>query len=119
MKALTKHENDVMEIFWRESDPLFMSEVVQKSGRLNLHFNTIATVVRGLEKKGFVGHETFGHSFRYFPVITKLEYSRGLLENIITKYYDHSYSRVVREFVENGKISAEQLNDLISIKEHY
>lgn len=119
MKALTKRENDVMEIFWRENDPLFMSDVVQKSGHLNLHFNTIATVVRGLEKKGFVGHETFGHSFRYFPVITKLEYSRGLLENIITKYYDRSYSRVVREFVENGKISAEQLNDLISIKEHY
>ncbi|MBS1440324.1 MAG: BlaI/MecI/CopY family transcriptional regulator [Alistipes sp.] len=119
MKALTKRENDVMEIFWRESDPLFMSEVVEEFAHQNLHFNTVATIVRGLEKKGFVGHETFGHSFRYFPVITKLEYSRGLLENIITKYYDHSYSRVVREFVENGKISAGQLNDLISNKERY
>lgn len=119
MKALTKHENDVMEIFWRKNDPLFMSEVVQKSGRLNLHFNTIATVVRGLGKKGFVGHETFGHSFRYFPVVSRQQYGRGLLEEIIDKYYDSFYARVVREFVENGKISAEQLNDLISIKEHY
>lgn len=64
MKALTKRENDIMEIFWREGDSLFMSEVVEEFAHLNLHFNTIATIVRGLERKGFVGHETFGHSFR-------------------------------------------------------
>lgn len=116
MKALTKRENDVMEIFWRESDPLFMSEVVQKSGPLNLHFNTIATVVRGLEKKGFVGHKTFGHSFRYFPVVSRQEYSRCLLEKVIDKYYGCSYSRVLVEFIEDGKISIAQLQDLIKIK---
>lgn len=119
MKALTKRENDIMEIFWREGASLFMSEVVEEFAHQNLHFNTVATIVRGLERKGFVGHETFGHSFLYFPIITKQEYGRSLLENIISRYYDRSYFRVVREFVENGKISAERLHDLISNKAHY
>ena len=81
---------------------------------MKLHYNTVSTVVRGLEDKGFVDHEQFGNTYRYFPVISREDFSRMSLQNIVGKYFNHSYASVLSMFVEEEKISAEEIRELIA-----
>lgn len=74
----------------------------------------MSTVVRGLEDKGFVDHEQFGNTYRYFPVISREDFSRMSLQNIVGKYFNHSYASVLSMFVEEEKISAEEIRELIA-----
>ena len=70
MKHLTNREEKIMEQFWGRG-PLFINDILKALGDLKLHYNTVSTVVRGLEDKGFVDHEQFGNTYRYFPVISR------------------------------------------------
>ena len=75
MKHLTNREEEIMEQFWGRG-PLFINDILKALGDLKLHYNTVSTVVRGLEDKGFVDHEQFGNTYRYFPVISREDFSR-------------------------------------------
>lgn len=85
MKHLTNREEEIMEQFW-DRGPLFINDILKALGDLKLHYNTVSTVVRGLEDKGFVDHEQFGNTYRYFPVISREDFSRMSLQNIVGKY---------------------------------
>ena len=112
MKHLTNREEEIMELFW-EKGSLFVKEIIDELAEPKTHYNTISTIVRGLEEKGFVDHEQFGNTYRYFAVISREEFSKNSIKNLVSKYFNTSYASVVSMFVEEQKISTEEIQELI------
>ena len=112
MQKLTNKEEEVMQFFW-ERGPMFVKDIVALYDDPKPHINTISTMVRLLESKGFVDHEVFGNTYRYFPVISQEEFSKGLLGNVVTRYFESSYKRVVSALIAEEKISVDELEELI------
>jgi predicted transcriptional regulator len=112
MKHLTNREEEIMELFW-EKGPLFVKEIIEQLGEPKPHYNTISTIVRLLEEKGFVGHEQFGNTHRYHSIISREEFSRNTMKNMVGKYFNQSYASVVSMFVQEEKISLEEIQELI------
>jgi len=112
MKHLTNREEKIMELFW-EKGSLFVKEIIDQLAEPKPHYNTISTIVRGLEEKGFVGHEQFGNTYRYLAIISREEFSRNTIKNMVSKYFNTSYASVVSMFVEEQKITTEEIQELI------
>ena len=112
MKHLTNREEEIMELFW-EKGALFVKEIIDELEEPKPHYNTISTIVRGLEEKGFVNHEQFGNTYRYFAAITREEFSRYTIKNMVGKYFNKSYTSVVSMFVKEENISLEEIKELI------
>ena len=112
MKRLTAKEEGVMGWFW-EKGPLFVRELLSFYDEPKPHFNTLSTVVRGLEEKGFVGHKAYGNTYQYYATVSRDDYRRGTLRGVISKYFDNSYLGVVSTLVQEEKISVEELKELI------
>lgn len=101
-----------MYLFW-EKGPLFVKQLLDLSDEPKPHFNTLSTIVRGLEEKGFLDHTAFGNTFQYFAAVTEVQYSRGTLRNVIAKYFNNSYIGAISAFVKEEDISVEELKQLI------
>ena len=112
MKHLTNREEEIMDVFWQK-ESVFVKDIIDELPEPKPHYNTISTIVRGLEEKGFVGHEQFGNTYRYFAIISREEFSKNTIKNLVSKYFDKSYSSVVSMFVEEEKISVEEIKALI------
>ena len=112
MKHLTNREEEIMDLFWQK-ESVFVKDIIDELPEPKPHYNTISTIVRGLEEKGFVGHEQFGNTYRYFAIISREEFSKNTIKNLVSKYFDKSYSSVVSMFVEEEKISVEEIKALI------
>ncbi len=113
---LTAKEEQVMGHFW-EQGPLFVRELVERYDEPKPHFNTLSTIVRGLEEKGFLDHKAFGTTFQYFPTLTREEFHSGSLKNLIGKYYDNSAFSAVSALVEKKEITLDELKSLIELVE--
>ena len=116
MKHLTNREEEIMEIFWQKG-PSYVKDIIDELADPKPHYNTISTIVRGLEDKGFLGHEQFGNTHRYMAFISREEFSRNTIKNIVGKYFNKSYPSVVSMFVEEEKISLEEIKELIRLTE--
>ena len=112
MKELTPKEEEIMQFFWKEG-ALFVKDLVEKYPDPKPHFNTLSTYVRALEEKGFLSHESFGTTYRYFTVISNEEYNNRTLKNIIAKHFNNSYLNVVNTFIKNEKISVDEIRKLL------
>ncbi len=112
MKHLTNREEEIMELFWEKGD-LFVKEIIEMLEKPKPHYNTISTIVRLLEDKGFVGHKQFGNTYRYFALISREEFSKNTMKKMVNKYFDQSYASVVSMFVKEEKISIEEIQELI------
>lgn len=112
MKKLTQKEEEIMNIFW-EKGAMFVKELKTIYADQDLHYNTLSTIVRGLEEKGFIDHEQFGNTYRYFAAISKEDYRKKTLGNVVKKYFDNSYKNVVSLLVEDENLSLEELKKLI------
>ena len=112
MKELTPKEEEIMQYFWNEG-ALFVKDLVEKYPDPKPHFNTLSTYVRALEEKGFLSHESFGTTYRYFPVISKEENNNRTLKNVIAKHFNNSYLNVVNTFIKSEKISVDEIRKLL------
>ena len=112
MQKLTNKEEELMQHFWQYG-AMFVKDVLLLYDDPKPHFNTISTMVRTLETKGFIGHEVFGNTYRYFPAISQQQCSKGVLGNVVTRYFENSYKQVVSALIEEDKISVEELEELI------
>ena len=112
MKRLTAKEEEIMGWFWQKG-PLFVKELLEYYEEPKPHFNTLSTIVRGLEEKGFLTHKNFGNSCQYYAVLTEKEYSNGTLKNVIAKYFNNSYLVVVSTLIKEEDISVDDLRKLI------
>lgn len=112
MERLTRREEELMHCFWAHG-PLFVRELVELAPEPKPHFNTLSTMVRALEAKGYVGHRTFGNTYQYYPLVSEAEFSRRTLGGVIDRYFGRSYLGAVSALVEEEKISVEELRELI------
>ena len=112
MKKLTKKEEQIMSAFW-EKGKMFVKELRELHPDPKPHFNTLSTQVRTLESEGFLGHEAYGASYQYYPVVTREEYSRFSLSGVVNKCFGNSYLGVVSALVKEEKISVDELKELI------
>lgn len=112
MKKLTAKEEEVMGLFW-EKGPLFIKQLQELYEEPRPHFNTLSTIARTLEEKGFLTHTVYGPTYLYQAAITAEEYHRGTLQGVIHKYFNSSYKRVVSALIEEENISLEELKSLI------
>lgn len=114
MKELTKAEEQVMQVIWSIGQG-FANEILAAFPEPKPAYNTVLTIVRILEKKGFVTHETFCKANRYTALISKEEYSSGFLNSIVERYFNNSYLDLVSAFTKKENFSVEQLEELKKI----
>ena len=113
MKKLTNKEKEIMDLYWKHG-PMFVKELLEHYDEPRPHFNTLSTLVRILEKNGFLDHKQFGNTYQYFPVISEKDYGRSSIAGVIQNYFNNSYLSAVSSFVKEEKISVEELRELIN-----
>lgn len=112
MKGLTVKEEEIMGFFWKKG-PLFVKEMLAFYEDPKPHFNTLSTIVRGLEDKGFLQHNTFGNTYQYYAVVSEADFRKGTFKNVISKYFNNSYLSAVSSLVNEEELSLDDLRQLI------
>jgi len=112
MQKLTAKEEEIMGIFWEKGE-LFVKDILSFYDDPKPHFNTLSTIVRGLEEKGYLSHKSFGSTYLYYSLISAEQYHRGTLRHVVARYFDNSYKRVVSALIDEQSISVEDLKALI------
>ncbi len=116
MKELTKAEEQIMQILWR-LDKAFVKEIVEELPEPKPAYNTVSTIVRILVKKEFVGFEAFGKTHRYYPLVSKKEYSKGFLKSFVGNYFSHSYKQMVSFFAREESLTIEEMEEMKQLLE--
>lgn len=114
MQKLTKTEEDVMQLLWEVTRGT-VSDLLDRCPEPKPPHSTISSVVRILEKKGFVGHKAFGKTYEYFPLIAREDYGRRSLVDLLRNYFGGSPSRLVSHLAEEEKLGQEELEELRKI----
>lgn len=117
MQKLTNKEEEIMQILWKLKKA-FVKEVMAEITEETPHYNTLSTIIRNLEDKGFVGHNAFGNTHQYFPIVSIEDYRKRFMKNAIENYFNSSYKNLVSFFAEEEKISADELREILKIIEN-
>jgi len=112
-QKLTAKEEMLMNIFW-EHGSLFIRDLITYLPDPKPHYNTVATLVKFLEEKGFVEREPMANSFRYKVRTSEKEYRGRAVSDVVAQYYNNSYTSLVSQFVEEDKIDLDELKSLIA-----
>ena len=112
IKSLTKAEEDIMQYIWQLSR-CTVSNIIDLMKEPKPPHSSVSTIVRILEKKGFIDHKSYGRTYEYFPLITKEEYSRGSLLTLIHNYFNGSTPKLVSFLVEEEETTIEELQEII------
>lgn len=111
-KTLTKAEEQIMQVLWNLQQA-FVKDIIEELPKPKPHYNTVSTIIKILEDKGFVTHESFGKSNRYYPVVAKDDYSKGSMKQFVGKYFDGSFADMVSFFVKEKDINIEELESIL------
>lgn len=108
MKELTKAEEQVMQVLW-EIRKGFVHDLLARMPDPKPAYNTVSTIIRILEQKGFVSHKAYGRTHEYYPLITKKDYTRSHFRNFMTNYFDNSYKSLASFFTREERLSREDM----------
>ncbi len=111
MKKLTKAEEQIMQVLW-ELEKGFVNDIVSQLSDPKPAYNTVSTIVRILEQKGFIAHKTYGRTHEYYPLINKEEYSREYLDNFTQNYFSNSYKALASFFAQSETLSIKELEEI-------
>ena len=114
MKELTKAEEEVMQILWKIERGV-VHDVLKYFEEPRPAYNTVSTIVRILEKKGFVDHKAYGKTYEYFPIISKEAYRKKFLSGFLGKYFENSYHSLVSHLAKEEKIGIKELEEVIKL----
>ncbi|NAS32222.1 BlaI/MecI/CopY family transcriptional regulator [Flavobacteriaceae bacterium R38] len=112
MKQLTKAEEEVMQLLWK-LEKANVAALINELPEPKPAYNTISTIVRILESKGFVGHEKEGKGYLYFPLVKKAEYSNQSINKLIDGYFQGSFKSMVSFFMKKNDLSISELQDIL------
>ena len=112
LPELTRAEEQVMQVLWRRG-PSFVKDVLPELPPPAPAYTTVSTIIRILAQKGFVGHEAFGRTHRYFALVAQDEYRRFSLGKLLGGYFSGSFSRLVSFFAQEENLTAQQLDELL------
>jgi BlaI family penicillinase repressor len=112
LKTLTKAEEQVMQVLWRLGRG-FLKEIIEGTAEPKPHSNTIATVLKILVEKGFVEYEIQGRNNLYRPKVSKSDYGKKSINNLVKGYFEGSPAKLVSQFVSDNKLSLQELEELL------
>ena len=112
MKELTKAEEQIMQELW-QLEKAFVKEIVDKLPEPKPAYNTVSTIIRILEKKGFVDHYAYGKTHQYFPLISKTDYTKSYFRNFLSGYFSNSFQEMVSFFAKEDKMTLSELEEII------
>jgi len=112
MQRLTKAEEEVMQMFWEQGDST-VSDLIKKMKPPKPPHSTISSIVRILEKKGFVSHKAFGRTYLYMSIIKKADYSKFSLKRLVSNYFEGSMNELVSFLVKENDMSLSELTEMI------
>ncbi len=111
MRELTRAEEQVMQIAWKIGKG-YINDFLDHFPEPKPAYNTVSTIVRILEKKGFIDHEPGSKSYIYFPAVSKREYTKHSLGQLMSGYFSNSYKQMVSFFAHDDKLTVNELEDL-------
>ncbi|WP_340203278.1 BlaI/MecI/CopY family transcriptional regulator [Ascidiimonas sp. W6] len=117
MITITNKEEEVMKVLW-QLEKAFVKDILEVFPEPKPHYNTLSTMVRNLEEKGYVGHEAFGKTHRYFPIVSKETYRANFMHGAMKDFFNNSYKSMVSHFAKEEKISVEELKEIIKLIEN-
>jgi predicted transcriptional regulator len=113
MKELTKAEEQVMQLLWK-LEKAFVKDIIEQMPEPKPAYNTVSTIIRILEKKGFVGHNAYGKTHEYFALITRPEYTRSYMKNFMRNYFSGSFQEMVSFFAKEDNMSLSDLDEMVA-----
>ena len=116
IKKLAAKEEEVMTLFWQHGD-MFIRDLLNYYEDPKPHYNTVATQVKFLEEKKFLGRRPMGNTNQYYPLISEKEYKGSALSAVISQYFNNSYTSVVSHFIEEESMDLDELKELIELIE--
>ncbi|UPS90477.1 MULTISPECIES: BlaI/MecI/CopY family transcriptional regulator [unclassified Bizionia] len=116
MQKLTNKEEEIMHILWTLKKA-FVKDVLAAIETEKPHYNTLSTIIRNLEDKGYVSYKAYGKTHEYFPIVTKEQYKKKFMNTAIDNYFNSSYKNVVSFFAQEEKISVDELKEIIALIE--
>jgi BlaI family transcriptional regulator, penicillinase repressor len=112
LKELTKAEEEIMQILWRLRHA-YVRDILEELPEPKPAYNTVSTIVRILEKKGFVGYKAHGKTHEYFPIIAEDKYKRFTLNTMLKGYFNGSFQNLVSFFAKENNLSAAEVEKLL------
>jgi len=112
MKQLTKAEEQVMQILW-DLQKGYINDILDQIPNPKPAYNTVSTIVRILEKKGFVGYKAYGKTHEYYPLIEKNNYRSFYLKTMIANYFGGSFERLVSFFAKDNDMNIQEMEELL------
>lgn len=114
IKELTKAEEQVMQVLW-DLKKAFVKDILEAIPEPKPAYNTVSTIIRILETKGFVDHEAFGKSHRYFPLISKEDYKSFATGKLLSNYFSNSVENMFSFFVKEKKIDLKEADEILKL----
>lgn len=114
MKKLTRKEEEIMQVLW-ELNGGFIKDILEAMPSPKPHYNTLSTMMKILEEKGFVSQKKYGNMLQYQPVVKKEDYKSDAVGDLLEKYFDNSYMNMIAHFAKNEKITEEEKNEILKL----
>lgn len=113
-KELTKAEEQIMQILWQLNEAI-VKDILEKIPEPKPAYNTVSTVVRVLEGKGFIDHKAYGNSHVYFPLISEDDYKKFTFDKLMNSYFDNSYKSLVSFIADEKNLGLKELDELTEL----
>lgn len=113
-QELTRAELEIMQVIWAKGE-VPVHDILEQMAEPKPAYNTVSTVVRILEKKGYVGHKAHGKSYDYYPLIEREEYTKGYMTGVLNNFFGGSVSRMMSFFTRNEKISIGEADEILKM----
>lgn len=113
-QELTRAELEIMQLFWVKG-PSMVNDLLEAMPEPKPAYNTVSTVVRILEKKGFVGHKAYGKTYEYYPIVSKVVYASRYMDTVLDNFFGGSLSRLVSFFSEHKSITVEETDEILKM----
>ncbi len=114
MKELTKAEVQVMQILWK-IEKGFVKDIMKYFDSPKPAYNTVSTIIRILEKKGFVAHTVYGKTHEYYPLVSEEDYKKTFLKGIMKNYFGNSFKQLVSFFSKDETISINEMEEIMNM----
>jgi BlaI family penicillinase repressor len=116
MRELTRAEEEVMQVLWKIKKG-FVKDILEYFDNPKPAYNTVSTIVRILQDKGFVDHKAYGRTHEYFPLVSKDEYSKSHLSSFVNDYFSNSFGKMVSFFAREKSITIKEMEDIMKLME--
>lgn len=114
IKELTKAELQIMQILW-DKESAFVNDIIESMEMPKPAYNTVSTIVRILEQKGFVSHRNFGKSHEYFPIVSREDYTSSFMTSVLNNFFGNSVSQMVSFFSAKENLSVTEMEEIMTI----